>query len=60
MLIREAIIVMGYQNGIKVRELGETLGVDTGVSKRREAATRRAAGSEELTKLLEAVRSATS
>lgn len=27
-LIREAIIVMGYQNGIKVRELRETLGVD--------------------------------
>jgi len=50
--IKEAIIVIGAENGIRVRELAEALGVDAaGVSKRREAA-RRKAGADEMRKLL--------
>jgi REP element-mobilizing transposase RayT len=57
-MIKEAIIVIGYENGVKNRELGERLGVDaSGVSKRREVARRRAADSKEMAMLLKAVRS---
>jgi hypothetical protein len=45
-MIKEAIIVIGDENGIRVRELSEIFGIEaSGVSKRREAARRRA-GSE--------------
>jgi hypothetical protein len=38
-MIKEAIIVIGYENGIRVREIADALGVDTSaVSKRREVA----------------------
>jgi predicted transcriptional regulator len=50
--------VIGNENGIRGRELAEVLRVDaSGVSERREAARRRVAGSEEMKKLLRAMRS---
>jgi hypothetical protein len=60
-MIKEAILAMGYQNGIKVRQRGETLGVDpTGVSNPREAQKKGGGFGKTDTKLLEAVRSAIS
>jgi hypothetical protein len=57
-MIKEAIIVIGNENGIRVRELAEVLGVDaSGLSKRREAARKRATDSEEMRKLLKVMRS---
>ena len=59
MRIKEGIIVIGDENGIRTRELGDGLGMDpSAVSKRREAARRRVAGSKEMTKLLKSMRAA--
>jgi len=56
-LIKEAMIVIGDENGIRTRELADVLGVDaSAVSKRREAA-RRINRSAKMTKLLKAMRS---
>jgi putative transposase len=56
-MIKEAIIVIGQENGIRTRELADVLGVDpSAVSKRRDAARVRAEGSGEMTKLLKAIR----
>ena len=57
-MIKEAIIVIGQENGIRTRELAEMLGLDpSAVSKRREAARARADASAPMTKLLKAMRS---
>ena len=55
-MIREAIIVMGYQSGISNRELAEALSLEpSAVSKRREAA-RGKPDSSEMRNLLKAMR----
>jgi hypothetical protein len=55
------LLQYNYQNGIKVRQRGETLGLDpTGVSKPREAQKKGGGFGKTDTKLLEAVRSAIS
>jgi hypothetical protein len=57
-LVKEAIIVIGRENGIRTREIAEVLGLDpSAVSKRREAARVRSEGSAQMTKLLKAIRS---
>jgi len=57
-LVKEAIIVIGLESGIRTREIAEVLGLDpSAVSKRREAARMRTEGSDEMTKLLKAIRS---
>jgi hypothetical protein len=58
-MIKEAIIVIGYENRIRARELGEALGLDaSGVSKRRESARGRGDNRSGMTKLLNTMRSA--
>jgi hypothetical protein len=58
-MIKEAIIVIGYENRIRARELGEALGMDaSGVSKRRESARGRDDNTSGMTKLLNAMRAA--
>jgi hypothetical protein len=58
-LVKEAIVVIGSESGIRTRELAEVLGLDTSaVSKRREAARVRTEGSAQMTKLLRAIRAA--
>jgi hypothetical protein len=58
-LVKEAIVVIGSESGIRTRELAEVLGLDTSaVSKRREAARVRTEDSAQMTKLLLAIRSA--
>ena len=58
-MIKEAIIVIGQENGIPTRELAEMLGLDpSAVSKRREAARAKGDASAPMTKLLAAMRSA--
>ena len=55
--IKEAIIVVGSENGIRARELADALSVDaSAVSKRRDAARVSADASGEMTKLLRAIR----
>ena len=57
-LVKEAIIVIGRESGIRTRDIAEVLGLDpSAVSKRREAARVRTKGSDEMTKLLKAIRS---
>ena len=57
-LVKEAIIVIGRENGIRTREIAEVLGIDpSAVSKRGEAARARSEGSDEMTELLKAIRS---
>jgi putative transposase len=57
-LVKEAIIVIGRENGIQTREIAAVLGLDpSAVSKRREAARVRSKGSAQMTKLLKAIRS---
>ena len=57
-MIKEAIIVIGHENGVRTRELAEVLGLDpSAVSKRREAARARGQVSAPMTNLLEAMRS---
>src|SRR5882724_6162884 len=57
-LVKEAIIVIGRESGIRTREIAEVLGLDpSAVSKRGEAARARSEGSDEMTKLLKAIRS---
>ena len=57
-LVKEAIIVIGRESGIRTREIAEVLGMDpSAVSKRGEAARARSEGSDEMTKLLKAIRS---
>jgi putative transposase len=57
-LVKEAIIVIGRESGIRTREIAEVLGLDpSAVSKRREAARVRSEGSVQMTKLLKAIRS---
>jgi putative transposase len=57
-LVKEAIIVIGQESGIRTRELAEVLGLDpSAVSKRREAVRARSDGSAQMTKLLKAIRS---
>jgi hypothetical protein len=57
-LVKEAIIVIGRENGIRTREIAEVLGLDpSAVSKRSEAARARSEGSAQMTKLLKAIRS---
>ena len=56
-IIKQAIIVVGLENGIRNRELAEALGMDpSAVSKRRDAARGRVQ-SEQMTRLLKAIRS---
>jgi len=58
-MIKEAVIMMGDENGIPTRDLAEALDVDrSAVSKRREAARVRGASPAELKQLLRAIRSA--
>ena len=55
-MIKEAIIVLGYQHGVSNRELAEVLSLDpSAVSKRREAFRTRPENSSEM-KLLKAMR----
>jgi len=57
-MIKEAIILIGYENGIRVREMGEALGMDaSGVSKRRESVRTRGVISAPMAKLLKSMRS---
>jgi len=57
-LVKEAIIVIGRESGIRTREIAEVLGLDgSAVSKRREVARARSEGSDKMTKLLKAIRS---
>ena len=57
-LVKEAIIVIGRENGIRTREIAEVLGLDpSAVSKRREASRVRTKSSDEMTKLLKTIRS---
>ena len=54
-MVKEAIIVIGQENGIRTRELAEALGLDpSAVSKRREAARVRGEDSE-IVKLVRAI-----
>lgn len=55
-MVKEAVIVLGYQRGIGNRELAEALGLDpSAVSKRRAAARNRSDSSSEIRKLLKAM-----
>ena len=57
-MIKEAIIAIGDENGILTRELADVLGVDpSAVSKRRDGARGRAERSGEMMRLLKAIRS---
>jgi putative transposase len=57
-MIKEAIIAIGDENGILTRELADALGVDpSAVSKRRDGARGRAETSGEMMRLLKAIRS---
>ncbi|HEU4387813.1 MAG TPA: transposase, partial [Blastocatellia bacterium] len=58
-MIKEAIITIGQENGIRVRDLAEALGMDSSaVSKRREAVRARGEEPGAMTKLLKEMRSA--
>ncbi|HSF23543.1 MAG TPA: hypothetical protein VLE20_04890 [Blastocatellia bacterium] len=53
MLVKEAIVVIGSESGIRTRELAEVLGLDTSaVSNRREAARVRTEDSAQMANLL--------
>jgi hypothetical protein len=57
-MIKEAIIVIGQERGIRTRELAEALGMDgSAISKRREAVRARGEVSEQMKKLLKTMRS---
>ena len=48
-MIKEAIIVIGQENGIRIRDMAEMLGLDpSAVSKRREAARAKADATADL------------
>ena len=57
-MVKEAIVVIGLESGIRAGKLAECLGLAASVvSKRREAARIRAEGSEAMRELLKAMRS---
>jgi REP element-mobilizing transposase RayT len=58
-MVKEAIIVIGQERGVRTGELADVLGVDpSAVSKRREAARRRSEDSSAMRKLLKTMRTA--